>query len=39
MFRLEVFFDEMIDKINSAGLLLDETKLRVRKSKNKDKHI
>lgn len=35
MFRLEVFFDEMIEKINQAGLMLDETKIRVNKSKNK----
>lgn len=35
MFRLEVFFDEMIDKINQAGLMLDETKIRVNKSKKK----
>lgn len=32
MFRLEVFFDEMIDKINQAGLLLDEAKIKVRKT-------
>lgn len=35
MFRLEVFFDEMIEKINQAGLMLDETKIRVNKNKNK----
>lgn len=39
MFRLEVFFDEMIDKINKAGLLLDETKIKVRKDNIKRKHI
>lgn len=35
MFRVEVFFDEMIDKINQAGLMMDETKIRVRKSNSK----
>jgi len=35
MFRLEVFFDEMIDKICEAGVMLDETKIRVRKKQNK----
>lgn len=30
MFRLEVFFDEMLEKINQAGILLDETKIRVK---------
>ncbi len=30
MFRLEIFFDEMIEKINHAGLLLDESRIRVK---------
>ena len=33
MFRLEVFFDEMIEKIDRASILLDETKIRVRRTK------
>ena len=35
MFRLEVFFDEMIDKINQAGIMLDETRIRVNKKQKK----
>lgn len=35
MFRVEIFFDEMIDKINKAGFLLDETKIKVKKYKKK----
>ena len=30
MFRLELFFDEMIDKINEAGILLDEVRIKVK---------
>lgn len=33
MFRLEVFFDEMIDKISEASIMLDETKIKVRKNR------
>ena len=31
MFRIEVFFDEMIEKINKAGILMDETRIKVRR--------
>lgn len=35
MFRIEIFFDEMIDKINQAGIMLDETKIRVNRKQKK----
>lgn len=35
MFRVEIFLDEMIDKINFASLLLQERELRAQISKRK----
>lgn len=39
MFRLEVFFDEMIDKISEAIIMLDETKIKVRENKKNNQII
>lgn len=39
MFRLEVFFDEMIDKISEAIIMLDETKIKVRENQKNNQII
>ncbi len=30
MFRVEVFFDEMLEKIEKAKIMLDESRIRVK---------